>query len=273
MRANTNRHNDGRQFQSLLETIHSAYESRGIARIRKTDPPVRVMGNPAKARVVFQPNPWLDYAGTWGVNNGRAIIIEAKATTEPTLRIVGEGMTGAGIKHTQLVNAESWRDAGAAVAFLWHYNAEIRIFTPAMVRAALTERKSLRWVDVHKIPQGEGFIVFDYLRALFALTKCITGDTLNHEATKLLEAQNGLPANGGHRNRQEDTGGSRGKSLSGETAQTSTAMRDVPPRGASLRQENGSEATSRRTHHTAPPEASDASNGRPLVAPRTAEAP
>ncbi len=236
MRANTNRHNDGRQFQSLLETIHSAYESRGIARIRKTDPPVRVMGNPAKARVVFQPNPWLDYAGTWGVNNGRAIIIEAKATTEPTLRIVGEGMTGAGIKHTQLVNAESWRDAGAAVAFLWHYNAEIRIFTPAMVRAALTERKSLRWVDVHKIPQGEGFIVFDYLRALYALTKCITGDTLND-------------------------------------AKPEQTLRDVPPRGASLRPEDGSEATSRRTTHTAPAEASNAPNGRPLVAPRTTEAP
>ncbi len=236
MRANTNRHNDGRQFQSLLETIHSAYESRGIARLRKTDPPVRVMGNPAKARVVFQPNPWLDYAGTWGANNGRAIIVEAKATSEPTLRIIGEGMTGAGIKHAQLVNAEGWRDAGAAVAFLWHYNAEVRIFTPAMVRAALTERKSLRWIDVHKIPQGEGFIVFDYLRALYSLTKCITGGTL-HDA---------------------------------KPEQTS---RDVPPRGALLRPEDGGEATNRRRDDAAQTEACNAPDDRPLVAPGGQQAP
>lgn len=236
MKNHKNAANDGRRFQELMDKIHAAYEQRGIARIRKTDPPVRVMGSPMKARVIFQPNPWLDYAGSWKANSGRAIIIEAKSTVEPTLRILGEGMDGSGIKHTQLVNAEAWRDAGAAVAFLWHYNAEIRIFTPAMVRAALTERKSLRWMDVHKIPQGEGFIVFDYLRALYALTKCITGDTLND-------------------------------------AKPEQTLRDVPPRGASLRPEDGSEATNRRTHHTAPPEARDASNGRALVAPGTSQAP
>lgn len=230
MRANTNRHNDGRGFQSLLETVNAAYESRGIARIRKTDPPVRIMGNPSKARVIFQPNPWLDYAGAWTANDGRTIIIEAKATSEPTLRIVGEGMTGAGIKHAQLVNAEAWRDAGAAVAFLWHYNAEIRIFTPAMVRAALTDRKSLRWLDVHKIPQGEGFIAFDYLRALSALTKRAAG---------------GTPGN----------------------AQPSDPFREIPPHGASLCKEDRSETAPGGQNHAIPPPASDAPNGRTLASP------
>lgn len=229
MKSNSNRHNDGRQFQTLLETIHAAYEARGIALMRKTDPPVRVMGSPFKARVIFMENPWLDYAGTWGANNGRAIIIEAKATTEPTLRIIPEGKAGAGIKHTQLVNAERWRDAGAAVAFLWHYNAEIRIFTPAMVRAALTERKSLRWMDVHKIPQGEGFIVFDYLSALFALTRRAAGGTL-------------------------------------EDAKTSDTLREISQRGQDLCTENRSKAETGQNDHASQGKTGDAPDDRALVA-------
>ena len=236
MRANTNRNNDGRQFQALLETIHSAYESRGIAMLRKTDPPVRVIGSPFKARVIFQENPWLDYAGTWGANDGRAIIIEAKATSEPTLRIIPEGKDGAGIKHAQLVNAEAWRDAGAAVAFLWHYNAEVRIFTPAMVRAALTDRKSLRWIDVHKIPQGEGFIVFDYLRSLYALTKRATGGTLAH-------------------------------------AKAEKSLCEVPSLGEPMRPEDGSKAALGGNDNAIPTEARHAADGRALVAPRRDKTP
>lgn len=230
MKNHKNAANDGRRFQELMDKIHAAYEQRGIARIRKTDPPVRVMGSPMKARVIFQPNPWLDYAGSWTVNGGRAIIVEAKSTVEPSLRIVGEGMSGSGIQHSQLLNAEAWRAAGAAVGFLWHYNGDVRIFTPAMIRAALTERKSLRWIDVHKIPQGEGFIVFDYLRALYALTKCAAGGTLEH-------------------------------------AQTSNTLRDVPSRRPLLCEEDGSEATTRRQNHPAQTEAGNPPNGRALASP------
>lgn len=225
---NTNRNNDGRTFQALLEKIHVAYESRGIARIRKTDPPVRVMGPPNKARVVFQPNPWLDYAGSWTVNDGRMIIIEAKATVEPSLRIIGEGMSGSGISHSQLVNAEAWRDAGAAVAFLWHYAGEIRIFTPAMVRAALTARKSLRWLDVHKIQQGAGFIVFDYLSALFALTRRVAGGTL-------------------------------------PDAKPSDTLLEISSRGQMLCQEDRREANAGQNDHASQDKTGNAPDGRPLV--------
>ncbi len=185
----TNARNDGRGLQGLVDTIAAAYEERGIARLRKTDPPVRVFGPPMKRRVVFLENPWLDYAGSWTVADGRAIILEVKSTTEPKMRIIPEGKEGAGIEYHQLVNAEAWAAAGAAVAFLWEHAGELRIFTPAMVRA-ITDRKSLRWCDAHKIEQGPGLIVFDFLRTLHFLTRRPALQNQSPATTSATQTQN-----------------------------------------------------------------------------------
>ncbi len=156
--------NDGRSFQALLELIFAEYERLGTATIRKVDPPVRVMGGGKFRKVIFMANPWLDYAGT--LKGGRAIHIEAKSTEGPTLRIIPEGADGGGIKHTQQATALRHASYGAAVFYLWMNQAadDLRIVTPNMVAAQLTQRKSLRWCDAHTIPRGAGMLIYDPLR-------------------------------------------------------------------------------------------------------------
>lgn len=160
-----NKANDGRAFQDTLVGIFGEYERRGIATIRKIDPPVRVMGGGKARRVIFMPNPWLDFAGT--TNRGHAIIIEAKSTSEARL-----GINDRGIKPHQMEIALRWRGMGAIVFFLWHFtdgtHEGVRLVLPSQVLAA--ERKSLRWDDAFRIPRGTGFLLFDPLRAYVAAT-------------------------------------------------------------------------------------------------------
>lgn len=158
--------NDGRRFQALLDMICLEYARRGIADIRKVDPPVRVMGG--GRRVVFLANPWLDYHGV--IAGGRAVAIEAKSTSAPILSIVAEDSKNSGIQHHQQASALRLEAMGAAVAYLWQYNDAIRIITPSMVAAQLTKRKSLRWCDAHKIPAGPGLIFADFVACLQTLT-------------------------------------------------------------------------------------------------------
>lgn len=157
----------GTAFENSLTRTCEAYESAGIATLVKVDPPTKVIRRgKASPTVVFLRNPFLDFTGVWTANGGKALHIETKYTSVPILKI-GEN----GIKTAQLQNAFRWQQAGAAVAFLWRFESETRLVTPAMVRAQLTERKSLRWCDAHRIPQGRGFILVDFLAVLSQIHK------------------------------------------------------------------------------------------------------
>lgn len=156
--------NNGTAFERDLQTIFDAYLNQGRAKIHKVDPPTKVLGK----KVLFLPNDWLDFAGTWTERGGRALVIEAKTTQEPTLPLGGSR----GLTETQWRNAMDWQRAGAMVLLLWEFCGEIRVTTPTMAMHACREndRKSLRWCDAHKLPTGTGWVRFDPLTWAARLT-------------------------------------------------------------------------------------------------------
>jgi hypothetical protein len=156
--------NNGTAFERQLETIFAAYLKQGRAKIEKVDPPTKVLGR----KVLFMPNPWLDFAGVWTERDGRTLLIEAKTTLKPTLELGGTH----GLTKAQWGNAMDWQRAGAMVLLLWEHKGEIRVTTPSMAMADCREqdRKSLRWCDAHKLPQGIGWVTFDPLTWAARLT-------------------------------------------------------------------------------------------------------
>jgi hypothetical protein len=87
----TNWRNDGRGFQKEIEQTCGAYQNRRAATLRKVDPPTRVIGTAAARRVIFRPNPFLDFAGSWTARHGRAIFVEAKSTSTHRLPFARSG--------------------------------------------------------------------------------------------------------------------------------------------------------------------------------------
>lgn len=156
--------NNGTAFERQLAGIFEAYLKQGRAKIEKVDAPTKVLGR----KVLFMPNPWLDFAGVWTERQGRAILIEAKTTEKPTLELGGTH----GLSKAQWDNAMDWQRAGAVVLLLWHHRGEIRVTTPSMAMADCREqnRKSLRWCDAHPLPRGIGWVTFDPLTWAARLT-------------------------------------------------------------------------------------------------------
>lgn len=161
--------NPGQSFERRLAMVCDWYRQAGVADINKVDPPTKTFGRGRTTKVIHLANPWLDFLGSWTTRGGRMIQIEAKSTDEPTLRIMKPGGSGGGITYNQQMNARRWENAGAVVAFLWHYRGEVRLVTPTMVEAQLTGRYSLRWVDAHLVPAGHGFLFHDFLGVLSAI--------------------------------------------------------------------------------------------------------
>lgn len=176
----------GTAYEKSVRLTCEAYEQAGIAYLEKVAPPVHVSRRPAgpgKKPIVdvrLLENPFLDFVGTWEARGGKLLMLECKYTTDPLLSIGGDH----GIKGKQLASAIRWERSGAAVAFLWRCAAggqDTRLVTPNMVRAQLTRRKSLRWVDAHPVPQGKGFILIDFLSVLGRLHKTPTSTTPTNE--------------------------------------------------------------------------------------------
>ncbi len=166
----TNRGNDGRQFQSEIETTCGAYHKRRVAVLRKVDPPVRIIWpfNPKtgknEQRVIFQANPFNDYIGVWTARGGRALFIEAKSTS--THRLPFDGESG-GFKRAQWNAMKTWRLAGAACCLLWKFGNRVVLFTPEMMLAAeATAAKSLQFENGIPVPAGEGMLIWDFLPTL-----------------------------------------------------------------------------------------------------------
>ncbi len=165
----TNARNDGREFQRELEQTAGVYHSMRVAVFKKVDPPVRVIwiddkANPGKKRqhVIFQQNPWLDYAGSWSARHGRALIFEAKAISKHRLKL-GDG----GLTDTQRTAVKSWRLAGAATCLLWKFGGRVRLFTPEMIIAAEARGdRSLLFETGLPVEHGEGQLIWDFLPVL-----------------------------------------------------------------------------------------------------------
>lgn len=159
----TNWRNDGRGFQKELEATMEAYRVKGIAKITKVDPPVRVFFKDRKQIVVFLKNPHLDYVGTWTARHGRMIAIEAKASDSHRLGFNSSG----GLNSEQWASMKAWRHAGAAAALLWRNKAEVRLYTPEMLLSAeKLEAKSVQFESGIPVKQGVGMILWDFLAVL-----------------------------------------------------------------------------------------------------------
>jgi penicillin-binding protein-related factor A (putative recombinase) len=152
----------GKDFEGLLEAIFTGYANRGIANIEKVDPPVRVVGSGIHRKIIFQENPWLDYAGVWTEMGGRMLILEAKSTEEERLPIGDKGIT-----KNQMDNLAKWHRYGASIAILWGHKGQVKVITAATITAAASMGlKSFNWRHLPATPKGDGWVIADVLGEL-----------------------------------------------------------------------------------------------------------
>lgn len=164
------RKNDGRSFQEQIVTTLRCYESDGEMRVKKIDPPVRVMGFGAKRKVIFLNNPFPDFGGVWTKEGGTAIYFEAKSTSEPQLRIDQDS----GLTTKQVDLLRNWMNAGAVTFVLWEWkNVGVKLIPAGVVAQrrdqarAGEQYKYLAWQEHESwVKQGEGFRLVDFLPAL-----------------------------------------------------------------------------------------------------------
>lgn len=152
----------GRAGQTRIESILEQYAKQGRAKIRKIDPPLKVMGTGPRRKVIFLENPWLDYGGVWTERHNRAIQIEVKHTEDERLPL---GTSG--VSHNQIRAIRDWTEAGTITAVAWVRATEIRIIPGhELLMAWDAGAKSLRWRHIPPCPRGEGFVEFDILSDL-----------------------------------------------------------------------------------------------------------
>lgn len=162
----TNRNNDGRSFERLMESIFVQYERQGIATIEKVSPPARITGPGRRVHtkeVLFLANPWLDFVGVWTARGGQALMLEAKDHRGARLKLACDG----GIRVKQIESMERWSRSGAAVCVVWHNAGRAAIISLTEIKAALVDgKKSLEFIKCQRIPTGKGFVFHDILAAL-----------------------------------------------------------------------------------------------------------
>lgn len=157
--------NTGTDFETTLQGVMDAYKRLGKLRMVKAAPPIRVFGPPGRQRVIMLPNPFLDFVGTWVERGGRMVMIEAKRTREARLPL-----SDSGLKESQRAAMLNWTVSGAVSFVLWNHDTGNGLgntyFVPwAAIQKCLQlqERKSLTPEDCILLPQGNGFVLIDFL--------------------------------------------------------------------------------------------------------------
>lgn len=152
----TNRKNTGKSFEHELELLFKGLEARRIARIRKVDPPTRIIGGGGFRRVIFLPNPFLDYAGAI-CRSGRAVFLEAKSTSSHRLPIDRSG----GVTEEQVGSLRAWARADALVGVLWRFQNRTAFAGIREIEEALS--------------LGEKSLLFEALPPVEKLEEILTG--------------------------------------------------------------------------------------------------
>lgn len=167
----TNAKNDGRDFQVEIE--NSLIRVSEFIRLRKVDPPVKILGGGKFRKVIFLPNPFLDYVGCWRERGGRAVFMEAKATSKDQLAFNSSG----GITENQMDSMKQWTAAGGIAFVLWRCPSGVALITYALLRICEIQNQSreahkhIKWdnvADGHKvqtIPRPGGY-VHDFLTTM-----------------------------------------------------------------------------------------------------------
>lgn len=150
----------GKSFEAEVQMVLTQYEHRGLMRVRKVDPPVRVLGFGVKRRVIFLKNPWLDFVGAWDEREGRCVIIECKETREPRLPFGRDE----GITQSQLHNLHCWSASDAAAFILWRTGGQTFFATIRQLYKARDDgRKSLTPDYCDTVQPGLGFAIMDFV--------------------------------------------------------------------------------------------------------------
>jgi len=176
----TNRFNTGKPFESEIERVLIQYQSAGILRMKKVDPPLRYIG---PGKVLHLANPFVDFVGCWTERGGRMIAMECKSTkrkpkpnretfAEPRLPLgevfaeprlpLGDG----GLTERQVDALRHWSAAGAVAFLLWrHGDADTALIPWPAIRAVVAagQRRHLLWSDGVLVRRGLGFVTVDFV--------------------------------------------------------------------------------------------------------------
>lgn len=163
-----NRWSDGRSLEHELELIASLYSDRGILRLSRTTPPTRTWKEGESQRVCFLKNPWCDYAGVWTERGGRMLVIEAKITNEPVLDLASGKDGKGGLSKNQIENLLLWEKAGCSVGVIWQWHGTCVWMSTKDIQREYPLVKHIYFRDCQPIPQGEGFILIDFVANLRA---------------------------------------------------------------------------------------------------------
>jgi penicillin-binding protein-related factor A (putative recombinase) len=155
--------NTGKPFERRLDVILAQYTCRGLLRAKKAEPPTKVVG---PARVIFLENPFLDYIGAWTQRNGRLLMFEAKSSRDPKLPM--DSPKSGGLITKQVDALRHWHNAGAVAFVLWEISdRDCYLATWWAINRVLAQgRKHLVPDDCRRVPQGQGFILYDFLPLL-----------------------------------------------------------------------------------------------------------
>lgn len=140
--------NSGKAFEAMISDLFRTMEIRKLAFMRKTDPPVKVMGAGANRRVIFLENPFLDYIGTIFSErrtvNWVPIAVECKSTSVHTLPMGLETK----LTKKQIDNMRIMGDHGIGCFLFWSYDYRYRLFTrPFILKMYDSGAKSLKFED------------------------------------------------------------------------------------------------------------------------------
>ena len=148
--------NTGKPFEHRMETVLAQYSSKGLMRLKKVDPPTKIIGR----KVIFLENPFLDYAGSWTEASGRSVFCECKSTKEPVLPILS-----AGLNENQIRSLLKWHYAGSACFTLWDHAGNVYyIGMRKLIEKIHTGVRNFKPAECELVGQGTGFILFDFIK-------------------------------------------------------------------------------------------------------------
>ena len=163
----SNAHNTGKAFESMISNSINSYRDK--LKMKKVDPPTRVVGSGNFRKVIFLENPFPDFVGCWTERGGRAVFIECKSTGKPKLPFNSDN----GITVKQMQNLHHWHSGGAVVFVLWQHNNSVRLVPAPVIfdaETANTRHSSVKHVDWENsgtlIQQGIGMCLVDFLPAM-----------------------------------------------------------------------------------------------------------
>lgn len=153
----------GHQFEHEIETSIRHYASQGILCLKPTAPPVRVIGWGQQRRVIFLPNPFLDFIGAWTECGGLLLAIEAKETSEGRLAVNNRN---GGVDRRQFDAMRMWESAGGVAIVLWRSPCGVRLLAMGDLRNAVAKGQRLRDTDGILVNAGPKWCPIDFIAAL-----------------------------------------------------------------------------------------------------------